>query len=81
MSSNGFIVTLWLTAERFIAAFSRSGTSFHLENHIAWFYDGYAADRSLRQRLQGSRCPRGKKMPAQWRAFFQLSDDAKLIWQ
>ncbi|WDG45922.1 hypothetical protein [Pseudomonas chlororaphis] len=56
MSSNGFIVTLWLTAERFIAAFSRSGTSFHLENHITWFYDGCAADRSLRQRLQGPRC-------------------------
>jgi len=56
MSSNGFIVTLWLTAERFIAAFSRSGTSFHLENHIAWFYAGCAADRSLRQRLQGPRC-------------------------
>ncbi|WP_458378325.1 hypothetical protein [Pseudomonas chlororaphis] len=56
MSSNGFIVTLWLTAERFIAAFSCSGTSFHLENHIAWFYDGCAADRSLRQRLQGPRC-------------------------
>jgi len=56
MSSNGFIVTLWLTAERFIAAFSRSSTSFHLENHIACFYDGCAADRRLRQRLQGSRC-------------------------
>ncbi|WP_324728684.1 hypothetical protein, partial [Pseudomonas chlororaphis] len=56
MSSNGFIVTLWLTAERFIATFSRSGTSFHLENHITWFYDGCAADRSLRQRLQGPRC-------------------------
>ncbi|WP_218278187.1 hypothetical protein, partial [Pseudomonas sp. RW409] len=56
MSSNGFIVTLWLTAERFIAAFSRSGTSFHLENHIAWFYAGCAADRRLRQRLQGPRC-------------------------
>ncbi|NNB43245.1 hypothetical protein [Pseudomonas chlororaphis] len=181
MSSKGFIVTLWLTAERFIAAFSRSGTSFHLENHIAWFYDGcaadrrlrqrlhrdrdacvaaaangnavaakpesaiclenhitwfydgcaadrslrqrlqgprclcsrcraceaangnavaakpesaiclenhiawfydgYAADRRLRQRLQGPRCPRGKKMPAQWRAFIRISGSATFTWQ
>ncbi|MGY3260779.1 hypothetical protein, partial [Pseudomonas chlororaphis] len=63
------------------AVAAKPESAIYLENHIAWFYDGYAVDRRLRQRLQGSRCPRGKKMPAQWRAFFQLSDDAKLIWQ
>jgi hypothetical protein len=35
MSSNGFIVTLWLTVNRFIAAFSLSGISLICAHGVA----------------------------------------------